>query len=224
MHPSAIVKEALNKKLDVIAICDHCSSENAAYVMKAAAGTSLVVLPGMEATSTEEVHVVTLFKNIGELIRFQEFIYANLKGENNEDVFGTQAIVNEIGEVEGFNPHLLIGASEIPLNNLIDKIHELGGLAIASHIDRESFGILGQLGFIPPDAAFDGLEISAITGIKKARVLYPELALQTFITSSDAHFVSDIGKSPARFLLEAPGFDEIVMALKNIDGRRVMED
>jgi len=216
--------EALEKKLDIIAVCDHCSSENAAYVMKAAAGTSLLVLPGMEATSSEEVHVVALFGNIEGLIKLQEFVYANLKGENNEDVFGVQAIVNAAGEVEGFNPHLLIGASDIPLNNLIDKIHEAGGLAIASHIDRESFGILGQLGFIPEDAAFDGLEISARTGIKKARLLYPELASHVFITSSDAHFVSDIGKSPTNFLLESPSFNEIGMALRNIDGRKVMED
>ncbi len=224
MHPSAIVRAALDKNLDVIAICDHCASENAGYVMKAAAGTPLLVVPGMEATSREEVHVVALFGDIEALGLLQELIYASLKGENNEDVFGVQAIVNEAGEVEGFNPHLLIGASDIPLGDLVDRIHGLGGIAIASHIDRESFGILGQLGFLPPDAPFDALEVSAGTGIKKARAMYPDLDSYTMITSSDAHFIPDIGKAPARMLLEDRSFSEIGLALKNAGGRRVLEE
>ncbi len=224
MHPSAIVRAALEKNLDIIAVCDHCSSENARYLIKAAAGTSLLVVPGMEATSSEEVHVVTLFESTEALGLFQELIYANLRGENDEDVFGVQAIVNEAGEVEGFNPHLLIGASDIPLADIVERVHKLGGIAIASHIDRESFGVLGQLGFMPPDAAFDALEISAGTGVAKARRMYPGLDSFTFITSSDAHFIQDIGKAPTRMLLEAPSFGEIAMALKKTGGRKVLEE
>lgn len=223
MHPSAIVNKAIEKNLDIIAICDHNSSENVEYVIKAASGKMLVVLPGMEVNSREEVHVIALFESVAALQAFQKVVYENLAGENDEDVFGVQAIVNEIGEVDGFNPRLLIGAIGMSLNRLIDRIHEFGGLAIASHIDREYFGVLGQLGFIPPDAAFDALEISAMTGIKKARGLYPELSGYTFITSSDAHFISDIGKSPTGFLLEAPSFTEIRLALKADAGRRVVD-
>ena len=183
----------------------------------------LFVLPGMEVNSREEVHVIALFESVAALKKFQIDVYANLAGENDEDVFGVQAIVNEIGEVEGFNPRLLIGATSISLNSLIDRIHEFGGLAISSHIDREYFGVLGQLGFIPPDAAFDALEISALTGIKKARGHYPELSGYTFITSSDAHYISDIGRSPTGFSLEAPSFAEIRLALKREAGRRVVD-
>jgi 3',5'-nucleoside bisphosphate phosphatase len=222
MHPSAIVKKAMEKNLDMIAICDHNSSENVEYVIRAASDKMLVVLPGMEVNSREEVHVIALFESVTALRNFQSCVYASLEGENNEDVFGVQAVVNELGEVEGFNSRLLIGATGMSLNSLIDRIHEFGGLAIASHIDREYFGVLGQLGFIPPDAAFDALEISALTGIEKARGLYPELSGYTFITSSDAHFVSDIGSSPTGFLLEAPSFAEIRLALRAEAGRRVM--
>jgi PHP family Zn ribbon phosphoesterase len=85
------------------------------------------------------------------------------------------------------------------------------------------FGLLGQLGFVPPDAAFDALEIFAMTGIKKARELYPELSGYTFITSSDAHYISDIGSSPTGLFLEAPTLTEIRLALKAKAGRRVEE-
>lgn len=223
MHPSAIVRKALEKKIDVIAICDHNSSENVGYVMNAAKGTNLVVLPGMEVTSKEEVHTIAIFNTLEDLLFFQKVVYENLAGENDEDVFGVQAIVNEIGEVEGFNPRLLIGATSLSLNSLVDIIHGFKGLAVASHIDRESFSILGQLGFIPTDASFDALEISARTGIKKGRELYPELSGYTFITSSDAHFTTDIGSSPAGIFLETTSFDEIRLALKGEAGRYVLE-
>jgi 3',5'-nucleoside bisphosphate phosphatase len=223
MHPSAIVRKALEKKIDVIAICDHNASENAGYVINAAKGTPLVVLPGMEVTSMEEVHMIALFENLEALQTLQKTVYENLAGKNDEDVFGVQAVVNELGEVEGFNPRLLIGATGLSLNRLVDAVHGLGGLAVPSHIDREMFGLLGQLGFVPPDAAFDALEIYARTGIKKARELYPELSGHTFITSSDAHYISDIGSSPTGLFLEAPTLAEIGLALKAKAGRRVEE-
>lgn len=191
--------------------------------MNAAKETGLVVLPGMEVTSMEEVHTIALFKTLEELLNFQKIVYENLKGKNDEDVFGVQAIVNEEGEVEGFNPRLLIGATGLSLNSVVDAIHDCNGLAIASHIDRESFSVLGQLGFVPPDTLYDALEISARTGIKKGRELYPELSGYTFVTSSDAHFTTDIGSSPTGFYIETPSFDEIRMALKGEGGRYVLE-
>ena len=36
----------------------------------------------------------------------------------------------------------------------------LGGLAVASHIDKEAFSIISQLGFITEDMGFDALEMS----------------------------------------------------------------
>ncbi|HPE45468.1 MAG TPA: PHP-associated domain-containing protein, partial [Deltaproteobacteria bacterium] len=149
--------------------------------------------------------------------------YGNLAGVNDEDAFGIQAIVNEAGEVEGFNEHLLIGATGISLNRAVDLIHSLGGLAVASHIDRPAFGLIGQLGFVPPDVPFDALEVSAGLGIPQARQRYPELKDYQFITSSDAHFIGDIGRASIRMFLESPTFAEIGLALARRMGRYVME-
>ena len=76
-----------------------------------------------------------------------------LAGENDEERFGVQAIVNENGEVEGINNQLLIGATDLSLDDIIDYIHQYDGLAIAAHIDRESFSVLSQLGFIDDNAS-----------------------------------------------------------------------
>jgi len=43
----------------------------------------------------------------------------NLPGVNQEEIFGCQAIVNDRDEVEGMNEHLLIGAVDLPLQDVI---------------------------------------------------------------------------------------------------------
>ncbi|MDD5712910.1 MAG: PHP domain-containing protein [Smithellaceae bacterium] len=221
MYPRAIVAKAREKNLDAIAICDHNASENVPYVLALAAETGLKVFPGMEITSAEEVHVLAIFENMTELSALQKEIYNHLSGKNDENVFGCQAIVNELDEVEGFNERLLIGATEFPLRKIIDLIHGLGGLAVASHIDREAFGIIGQLGFIPPETPLDALEISSALGVKKARQVYPELASFAFVASSDAHLLSEIGSAVSRIHMAKATISELKMAFAGIDGRFV---
>lgn len=223
MHPQALVERALDAGIDILAICDHNSSENVPYVINAARGKNLKILPGMEITTSEEVHFIALFDSMQDLARLQEIIYQHLNGKNDEDLFGVQAIVNENGEVEGISDKLLIGATDIPLNDLITHVHEQNGLAIASHIDRESFSVLSQLGFIDKSIHFDALEISALTGIQQGRIKYPELSCFSFITSSDAHFLKDIGTSQTQIMLEEPTIKELKMAFDGQNGRRVLE-
>jgi hypothetical protein len=221
MYPSALVGRAVAEKMDVIAICDHNASENVPHVIRAARGRALVVLPGMEITSREEVHLLALFDRMDFLQRLQDIVYSHLPGINNESRFGCQAIVNELDEVEGFNNRLLIGATELALEDLVRHVHDLGGIAIASHIDRESFSVISQLGFVDPGIPFDALEISGRTGLAHARRKYPELANYPFLASSDAHRIEEIGKGFTEFFLEEPSVHELKMAFSGQAGRRI---
>ena len=223
MHPKALVERALAAKIDILAICDHNSSENVPYVINAARGKNLKIFPGMEITTSEEVHFLALFDSLPDLARMQEIVYLHLAGKNDEDRFGVQAIVNENGEVEGLNDKLLIGATDIPLNDLLNYVHEQNGLAIASHIDRESFSVLSQLGFIDESTNFDALEISSLISIQQARIKYRELKNFSFITSSDAHYLKDIGTALTKIMLEEPTLTELKMAFAGQNGRRVLE-
>ena len=65
MRPPAIVREALKKGLDMIAICDHNTAGNVKATQTAAAGY-LTVIPGIEITTAEEVHVLGLFPSSEE--------------------------------------------------------------------------------------------------------------------------------------------------------------
>jgi PHP family Zn ribbon phosphoesterase len=224
MHPRALVDEAVKRELDMIAVCDHNASENVPFVMNAARGTRLNVLPGMEVCTREEAHVLALFGELPALAELQDYVYANLAGLNDEEAFGMQPIVNEEGEVEGFNERLLIGATGISLEDIVDRIHLFGGIAVAAHIDRPSFSVIGQLGFIPPHVPFDALEISGRLGIREGRRRFPELANYPFVTSSDAHFIADVGSACTRMVLKEPVFEEVLMAIRKQEGRYILED
>ena len=61
MRPRALVNRAKAKGLDMIAICDHNSAENTAAFIRAGDEKGLKVLPGIEVTSREEIHLIALF-------------------------------------------------------------------------------------------------------------------------------------------------------------------
>ena len=220
MSPKGILTAAKNRKIDILGICDHNSSENSLSVINAAKKMDIKILPGLEVTSQEEVHVLALFDDIKNAQKLQEHVYKNLPGKNDEEVFGQQVIVNEKEEVLAFNEKLLIGATTIPLDKVVQLIHDYDGIAIASHIDREAFSILGQLGFIPENLELDALEISPRITFEEAEKRY---AYNYPLTcSSDAHYPDDIGKSFTTFLLEECTLSEIRKALKNEDGRKII--
>lgn len=223
MHPQALVNKALAAKLDMIAISDHNASANVRHVLAAAAGKGLEVLPAMEITTSEEVHLLALFESVTDLMELQKIVDQHLFGKNDETRFGVQAIVNEQGEVEGIEEKLLIGATDLSIDALVDMIHRLKGLAVPAHIDRESFSVLSQLGFIDDNAHFDALEISKFTGIQRGRARYPNLARYPFLTSSDAHFIADIGTSTTAIVMERPTFAELKTALLGQNGRSILE-
>ena len=107
------------------------------------------------------------------------------------------------------------------MQEIIAGIHGEGGIAIAAHVDRESFSVIGQLGFIDPSFAFDALEFTPRTGLGKARQCHPDLARYPFISSSDAHFIGDIGRGWTEMLLAEASFREVRLALAGGKGRRI---
>ena len=222
MSPKRVVEKAVENNIDIIAICDHNSAENVQAAINVGADYKITILAGMEITSVEEAHILALFDNADAVLDLQKKVYENLAGENNEDVFGEQIIANEFDEVEGYNKRLLIGATALTIKTLVDEIHKRNGLAIAAHVDRQSFSIIGQLGFIPPDLELDALEISANINRSRAVERFPEINKFPLITSSDAHFLQDIGKVKTSFLLEEPTLNEIKKALIVEDGRKAL--
>lgn len=219
MSPLVITERAKAKSIEIVGICDHNSAENVPAVMKVAKKYQITVFPGMEVTSKEEVHLLGLFDRLEDVWKLQEIVYENLPGENDEEAFGMQVIVNEKGEVLGSNPRLLIGATTISLEKIIELIHSFNGIVIASHVDKEAFSLISQLGFIPENLELDAVEISPRTTYEKAKDNFSHYPITS---SSDAHFPEEIGQSFTSFLLEECTIKEIKKALKNQNGRKLI--
>jgi hypothetical protein len=215
MTPRTVVREALRAGLDIIAVCDHNSGENVPAVARLARAAGMTLVPGIEITSREEVHVLGLFQYARQLKAMQRLVYAHLPDAGKLPAPRPQPVVNEQDEVVRFNRKLLVAAVSLSLEAVVDRIHALGGIAIASHVDREGFGIIGQLGFLPPGLPLDALEIAFGDPSVAGPTTLP------FVTSSDAHQPDLVGSKYTTFHMEAPSFGEIRKSLAGLGGRKV---
>ncbi|HPT77767.1 MAG TPA: PHP domain-containing protein [Candidatus Atribacteria bacterium] len=187
MTPNNIVNMALLNGLDAIAVTDHNSCDNVEAVIKAARGR-LVVVPGMELQTSEEVHILCYFPDLDSLMSFQDRISAFYDGvENKPDLFGNQFIMNERDEVIGFRKQLLLASLNISIDEALQYARSLGGIVVPAHVDRPSYSIISQLGFIPEYMGFTLLEYSQKSSVENYISRKYKL-----ITSSDAHSLGSI--------------------------------
>ncbi len=222
MSPRHIIERCIETSLDLIAVCDHNSAENAGAVLREGRRRGICVLPGMEICSKEEVHILAIFDALEHALAMQEWVYAQLEGQNQPELFGWQIVANEESEVLGENPRLLIGATRLGLGDIVQRTHALKGLSLSAHVDRPANGIINQLGFIPPDLALDGVEVSYRVPLAQARERIPAIGAFPCITSSDAHFLKDIGRAATLVRMAAPTVAEIGLALRGEDGRGIL--
>ncbi len=221
--PPNIVASAIENGMQMIAVTDHNSAENVQVVATCGRRHGLKVIPGMEITSREEVHLVCLLRSVADALELQQIVYAALPGgQNRPDAFGRQLVMDAEGSTTGECLRLLMGAADLSLEEIIRAVHWLDGLVIAAHIDRPCFSVIANLGMVPPDAQFDALEISASLTRDDAVARFPFVAGFPLVTASDAHLPQEIGGSPTLFLLEKMDLDEMRMALQGRGGREYL--
>jgi PHP family Zn ribbon phosphoesterase len=222
MTPPAIVAKALAEGLHMIAVCDHNSARNAAAVQQAA-GDRLAVLAGMEVTSAEECHVVGLFPAAAAAeAAATELGHALPQSDDDyETFFGEQQVLGADGAELGRETLALATATPLDVSAVVALVHRHGGLAVAAHIDRRSFGVIGQLGLFPTDAGFDAVEVSRhVSPGSEREVEFSGYGLP-LVRSSDAHYLHDIGAARTTLHCAEPGFAELALALRHEDGRSV---
>ncbi len=217
MSPINIIKAALEARLDLIAITDHNSTKQAPLVKELGMEQGISVLCGAEITTREEVHVLALFENNEQLICFQQFIDKNMtRVKNKPEYFGYQVVVDRDEQIVEEEEYLLIAALKAGIQEVEKLTHELGGLFIPAHVDRQMNGIIGHLGFIPPDLDCDafGLSNRADPEIWRKSRLFPIGAV--FLQNSDAHHPEQIGRAFSLIEMENPDFAGLKKALKNM--------
>jgi PHP family Zn ribbon phosphoesterase len=193
MIPPLIVETALEKGIQIIAITDHNASANVGAVIDAAEGTELIVIPGVEVQTQEDVHSICLFDTLDQLYALQKIIDMNLPDlPNQADHLGAQLVVDKNGYFIAFEERLLLTSIKISLSELFYLVKDLEGVFIPAHIDRDAFGLLKTLGFIPTDISIEALEISRNISLEEARKRYPQISYYPLIHSGDAHRLNEI--------------------------------
>ncbi len=195
MTPNNIVNMALIKQLDIIAVTDHNSSLNLEAIIECAKETNLLVIPGMEIETSEEVHFVALFRDLNSCKKMSDIIMQTLTPiKNNVDIFGEQRILNSEDEQIGFVEQCLVVSSKLSIYDIMPKVKELGGVLIPAHVDKTSYSIISNLGYIPDDLEFKTVELSKNIDNDTALNKYPYLQKYKLIHSSDAHYLWDIAE------------------------------
>ena len=188
MTPCNIAGMAKIKGLDIIAVCDHNTARNLPAVQRVCEAYGLLLLPGIEITTKEEVHLLGYFETVEAALSFSEVLRAHLpKKKNNPRFFGRQLVMNEDDEVIAEEDALLIGATDLTLKAAAEQVTAFGGIPVPAHINRGSNGLLINLGLMP-DTPF-------YTTVEAARHLpCDESALRGrhVLHSSDAHYLGDI--------------------------------
>jgi PHP family Zn ribbon phosphoesterase len=221
MLPPLIVERALELGLGAVAITDHNSAENAGAVQAAAEGSGLVVFPGLEVFTREEVDLLAIFGDEDSALRMQALVYQALgEAENRPEFFGEQILVDAEGRPCGENRRLLQAATALSVENAVASVHRLGGMVLAAHVDRPARSLIASLGFVPPELDLDGIEVSPRADPEAVMSQHPDLGRFGVGVFSDAHRLSEMG-ARTWLWLEAPELDQVKRCFRDASGTMV---
>ncbi len=193
MTPNNIVNMAKLKELNLIAVCDHNSMLQQKAIIQCAKNNELDYLIGVELQTKEEVHVLAYFNDEEVIDEFQAWIKEHQGStKNNAKFFGEQLIMNELDQVVAHEEILLIDSLDVDLSQCIEAIHRYQGKAVLAHVMHKSNGIITQLGFIPPDLKYDGIEVTDLKQIAVITKNNPWIECDLWFCNSDAHQLIDI--------------------------------
>ncbi len=200
MSPKAIVAALKEKGVQIAALTDHNTSLNCPAFAHHCKEAGIIPLFGMEAQTQEEVHVLCLFSSLDIALAFSEEIYNLLPSiMNNPEKTGDQVYVDEDDDIIGEVDKYLVISCDYDLDSLTKRVHNLGGVVIPAHVDRASFSLTSQLGFIPP-GDWDALEVVRLppATVNWVDGKQQNMPLDTLgyplTTSSDAHYVEHVAR------------------------------
>ena len=177
--------------LDIVALTDHNTCGNCRAFCEAARAHGLLAIPGMELTTSEEVHVICLFAEVDQAEAFSDYVREQLPPiENDPRFFGQQTLMNHRDEILGQDHAFFAGATGIGIYDVCALVESYGGVAFPAHIDRPSFSLLSNLGLWDPDMGFSIAELSPTC--PDGFTDRPDLDGVRFLSDSDAHLLDQI--------------------------------
>ncbi len=197
MTPGNIAGMSVLNGLQIVALTDHNSAKNCPSFFKWAKEYGLIAIAGMELTTSEDIHLVCLFRSLAAAMEFDSLVEKNRpKIKNKPGIFGNQLIINENDEVCGEDDYLLISSSGFSIDEAFHQVIKHDGVCFPAHIDRTSGGIITALGDFPPEPNFTAFELNDINSLEDSLTKYPIIVERglVHVASSDAHYLTDISE------------------------------
>ena len=94
-------------------------------------------------------------------------------------------------------------------------------MVVPAHVDRPSFSLLSNLGWIPEGLPVEALEVTSHFEPAQGYRRWPQLRSWNLIVSGDAHRLKEMQRRTL-FMMEAPRIEEIQLALRREGGREVV--
>lgn len=161
--------------------------------MAAGAEYGVLVIPGMEICTAEEIHAVCLFPGLPEAMDFDRLVHDALPPiRNRPDIFGDQQIYDCEDRICGEEPYLLINACAISFDGLWELVRERDGVMFPAHIDKTANSLISNLGMIPPDSRFAAAEVKNLALLHQLKRDHPYLERCRIVSNSDAHYLEYI--------------------------------
>ena len=191
--PNNLAGMAFLNGIRIMALTDHNSSRNCPAFFAAARKYGLIPIAGMELTTAEDIHVVCLFEELENALRFNDEVDTRrIRIRNRTDIFGDQLLTDENDNVIGTEEDFLSNATEIAIGDVPALVERFGGFCFPAHIDREANGIIATLGTFPENSGFTCAELHDPEKETEYRERYPALAGMRIVGDSDAHYLWDI--------------------------------
>jgi len=197
LSPRFLAEIAAAKNIGLLALTDHNSSLNCPAFAFHCKRLNVIPVYGMEVSTQEEVHILTLFTNLDAALEFGEYIYSIITPMlNNPEKTGDQVYVDGEDNILGEVDYYLVNAADIGVDALGAKAAEYNGIVIPAHVDRPAFSMTSQLGVIleGPWAALECVRIPPLSVF--GDITSPLLNTHHYplITGSDAHYPEHVGR------------------------------
>ena len=208
MTPEAVVRAAKAAGLELIALTDHNSVRNCPAAAEAAEAAGIGFIPGIEVTTSEEIHCICLLPSLAKAAAFARWLDSlRMSIPSRPATFGKR-LPFAARDSRSRERELLYMARRISVNDLPAAVRQYGGLIWPAHVDKPSNSLFSVLGCWPEDLEMDAAELYYEPESAGIPAALPRLRC------SNAHRLWDIRGPGCPLPLPSPDFEGLRRYLK----------
>lgn len=215
MTPNNLVHMAALAGLQVIAVADHNTTKNVPAAMAVGQQAGVLVVPAMELTTKEDIHVLCLLPSLEQAEAFRQYVYARLpQRKNRPKAFGHQYVMDAQDEILEEEAQLLSFGADIGIYEVKELLEQYAGLAVPAHIDRASYSLIGVMGLVDPEMGFSVYETTIACDRQALMEKYHFTG--GFLSNSDAHDLIAIQDGARTLEVSAMTPQGVIDAVRNL--------